>query len=75
MSVGTMSTLDRSGDTKLSWDSDNVAEVEVARAAFDRLTGKGYSAFRIDDGEQGAQMRAFDSTAEQIILVPQLVGG
>lgn len=76
MSVGEMSTLDSSGDTKSTWDSDNPAEVAAAKATFDELTKKGYSAFRVNKkGDQGELMREFDPNAEAVIMVPRMVGG
>lgn len=79
MSIGTLSTLDCSGDTRLTWDSGNADDVEVARAAFDSLRQKGYAAFKVEgkrrSRERGEIMRDFDPGAEQIIMVKQLVGG
>jgi hypothetical protein len=65
------------GDTKLIWDSGKDDEVEAARSTFDKLTKKGYVAFRAEgkDGHAGAQIKAFDPEAERIILVPKMQGG
>lgn len=76
--TGMMAELNESGDTKIIWSKDNPEEVEVARAAFDRLTKKGkYAAFNVTgkDGEKGGRMYDFNPNAERIILVPQLQGG
>ena len=68
--------LDKTGDTKQVWDSRNEAEVEVARAAFDSLTKKGYLAFSVKkDGSKGEVIREFDPKAEKIILSPPMQGG
>lgn len=74
---GLMSTLDRSGDTRVMWDRKNKEEVEAARRQFDDLTKQGYMAYRAEgkEGTQGEQIRSFDKNAERIILVKQLVGG
>lgn len=65
------------GDTKLMWNSDNDDEVEAARATFDKLTKKGYVAFRAEgkDGHQGEKINKFDAEAERIILIPKMQGG
>jgi len=77
MTVGTLHTMDRSGDTKVIWDSDQPVEVEAAQATFDKLTAAGYQAFNVvgEDGDRGTVMRVFDPSAERIIMVKQLVGG
>lgn len=65
------------GDTKLMWDADNKDETEAARATFDRLTGKGFVAFKAEgkDGHKGEQIRRFDPAIERIILIPAMQGG
>jgi hypothetical protein len=65
------------GDTKLMWDSENEDEVETARSTFEKLTKKGYAAFKAEgkDGHAGAQIKKFDPEAERIILIPQMQGG
>jgi hypothetical protein len=65
------------GDQRLMWDRDNADEVDAARAMFDTLTAKGYSAFEAEgkQGNQGKRLRKFDPKAERIIMVKQLVGG
>ncbi len=73
--VGTLRTLDTKGDTKISWNSENPADVESARASFNLLRGKGYMAYRTERGNRGTQLREFDPEAEEIILAPALVGG
>ena len=76
--TGMMAEMNESGDTKVIWDKNNEAEVEAARATFDKLTKKGkYAAFHVkgNDGKQGERMNDFDPDAERIILVPQLRGG
>lgn len=74
--MGLLCCLDQTGDTKVIWDPRNTDEVACAKATFDKLTKKGHAAFSVNaDGSQGTQIRAFDPTAEKIILVPQMVGG
>ena len=74
--MGTMITLDQTGDTKYVWNKDVEAEVEVARATFEKLKDKGYVAYHVDDkGEKSTVMHEFDATAEKVIMAPAIVGG
>lgn len=64
------------GDTRLTWDADNDDDVETARQSFDRLTKKGYTAFRVDKkGEKQGKMEKFDPEAEKVILATPTRGG
>ena len=65
------------GDTKIIWDAARQAEVDNARATFEKLVGKGYAAFKVQDasGEKGEQIKAFDPKLERMILIPQMRGG
>lgn len=68
--------LDRTGDTKLIWDSAQDDEVEAARRTFDDLKKKGYLAYSVNKkGDKGEVMKKFDPDAERIIMAPALVGG
>lgn len=74
--MGELRILDETGDTKLIWDQENEDEVEAAEATFDKLTGKGHKAFRVDGkGEKDKGMKKFDSKAEKLILVPPMQAG
>lgn len=74
---GVIETLDRTGDTKVMWDSRNEDEVASAKAAFDTHIKRGGLAYKAEGktGERGEKITKFDKKAERIILVPQLVGG
>lgn len=66
----------REGDRRISWDKGKKHEVEDAKATFDNHVKQGgYLAYRVEDGKKGTQIRDFDPAAEEIILVPQMVGG
>jgi hypothetical protein len=68
--------LDHTGHTTTMWDSDNLDEVEAARAQFTFLTGKRYSAFaRGETDKASSRMITFDPNVEEITYVPQLQGG
>lgn len=74
--VGELSILDRTGDTKIIWDSAQEAEVDAARATFDDLKRKGYLAYTVNKkGDKGEVIKKFDPDAEKIIMSPALVGG
>ena len=71
-----MAVLGVEGDVKHIWQRGNEDEVEAARAMFDSLKAKGFSAFRVDDeGEKAELMRKFDPKAGKMIMVPQIAGG
>jgi hypothetical protein len=68
--------LDATGDTKIIWDAGMPAEVDNARATFEKLRRNGYVAYSVaKGGEKGEVLRSFDPAAERIILAPQTVGG
>lgn len=68
--------LDRTGDTKIIWDSTKKDEVSNAKRTFDDLKKKGYMAYSVKkNGEKGELLQEFDEEAEKIILAPRMVGG
>jgi hypothetical protein len=74
--IGELCVLDRTGDTKLIWDSAQEDEVDAARRTFDDLKKKGYAAYSVNKkGDKGEVMKKFDADAERIIMAPALVGG
>lgn len=74
--LSAMAVMDGTGDTKLTWDPGQPAEVDAARAQFDTLKKKGYAAFRMSEGgDQGEQLHEFDPRARRTIFVPQMKGG
>lgn len=49
---------------------------EEANRRFDELIGKNYLAFSATaTGETGTQVRTFDPEAEELLMVPPMVGG
>jgi hypothetical protein len=74
--TGTMSVLDKTGDSKIKWNPDNEGEVVAARAHFDALKAKGYVGYRTEHGGgRGSVIREFDPAASEIIMAPQSRGG
>jgi hypothetical protein len=41
-----MRAINSTGDTKVTWDSDNPREVEAARKSFDEYIAKGFTAYK-----------------------------
>jgi hypothetical protein len=72
-----LAVLDKSGDTKITWDRSKPLEIEIARAAFRKAKLDGYMAYKVSgkDGVKGEVLADFDPTAERIILAPPLAGG
>jgi hypothetical protein len=71
----TLHEIDHTGDTRIKWNPDVEAEVEVARAAYDALKAKKYLTYRIGQDGEREQIHAFEPDAERIIASPQIVGG
>ncbi len=75
--------MSRRGDDRVTWDEQKVlagdpeatAAVREAERIFAQERAKGATAFRIDPGKPGQRIEEFDRTAEQIVLVPRVVGG
>lgn len=76
MATGEMAVMDHTGDLKVIWDSDKEDEVEAAKAQFNALRKKGYSAFAVNKkGDAGGRIDTFDPLAEKLIMVPAMQGG
>jgi len=75
--MGEIREINRKGDLKLSWDSDNEKEVAAAKEVFDkRVKEEGWAAFAEKRlGGKGDRIKTFDPNAERIVLVPQIAGG
>lgn len=72
-----MEVLDPTGHTEVTWSADNEDEVAIARETFERMTARGYQAFRpgAAKGERGNRISTFDPSIERMVLFPQLRGG
>lgn len=81
--MGMLRVLSRRGDDKVAWDMeqvavgdlDAVAAVKEAERIFAEERARGATAFRVAPGETPTRIERFDSTAEQIVMVPRVVGG
>jgi hypothetical protein len=81
--VGMLRVMSRRGDDRVTWDEQKVlagdpestAAIREAERIFAQERAKGATAFRIDPGKPVQRIEEFDRTAEQIVLVPRVVGG
>jgi hypothetical protein len=87
--MGILRVMSPSGDDRVAWDVRQVetgdpeavaavaavAAVREAERIFRDQHGAGATAFRVESGRALIQIDAFDRTAEQIVMVPLLVGG
>ena len=81
--MGMLRVMSRRGDDRVTWDMQRVqvsdpeaiAAVREAERIFAQERAKGATAFRIDPGKAPQRIDQFDDTAEQIVMVPRVVGG
>lgn len=74
--IGEMSVMNRSGHTQLKWHMDSLREIAAAEDMFNQLIGKGYSAFGSKSKTSPRHaIHEFDSTMEDVVLVPRIIGG
>jgi len=75
--------MSRRGDDRISWDSkklevhdpEAMAAIREAERIFNEERTKGATAFKVEPGKSIERIDTFDRTAEQIVLVPRVVGG
>lgn len=75
--------MSRRGDDRVTWDQQKavvgdpeaVAAIREAERIFAQERAKGATAFRVSPGRQPERIEQFDATAEQIVMVPRVVGG
>ena len=75
--------LSSEGDTRYEWnlaeveagDAEAEAAVREAERIFKAARRNGSTAFSVTQGQAPVRIDRFDQTAEQIILVPRIVGG
>jgi hypothetical protein len=81
--VGMLRVMSRRGDDRVTWDEQKVlagdpeatAAIREAERIFTQERAKGATAFRVEPGKPTQRIEQFDSTAEQIVMVPRVVGG
>ncbi|GER88359.1 hypothetical protein KDW_25210 [Dictyobacter vulcani] len=81
--MGMLRVMSRRGDDRIIWDTqqveaqnpDAVAAIREAERIFTDERKKGATAFKVEPGKTVERIDKFDRTAEQIVLVPRVVGG
>jgi hypothetical protein len=81
--VGMLRVMSRRGDDRVTWDEQKVlagdpeaiAAIREAERIFAQERAKGATAFRIETGKPPQRIDQFEATAEQIVMVPRVVGG
>ena len=71
-----MKILCEKGDERLVWDKENGKEAKEAKAKFEELLEKGYTAFSVDSkGKKNRKIEEFDVDAEEILMIPKTAKG
>ncbi len=81
--MGMLRVMSRRGDDRISWDLQKVessdpealAAVREAERIFREERMRGATAFKVEPGKPAQRIDEFDRTAEQIVMVPRVVGG
>jgi hypothetical protein len=67
--------MDRNGDSRYSFNSDDAEELAQAERRFYELTRVGFTAAVRTSQGQVSKVRSFDPTAEETLFFPRLIGG
>jgi hypothetical protein len=81
--VGMLRVMSRRGDDRIIWDSkkaqakdpEAMAAIREAERIFNEERVRGATTFRVETGKPVERIEKFDRTAEQIVIVPRVVGG
>ncbi len=81
--MGMLRVLSRNGDDVYVWneptvdtaDPEAVAAIMEAERIFDEERAKGSTALRVAPGRPAERIDVFDPEAEQILMVPRVIGG
>ncbi len=81
--MGMLRIMSRRGDERIVWDSEKVesndfeavAAIREAERIFNQERARGATAFIVESGKPVERIEQFDRTAEQIVMVPRVVGG
>lgn len=81
--MGMLRVMSQRGDDRVTWDVNQIktgdpealAAVREAERIFRQQRGAGATAFRVESGQAPVRIDEFDQTAEQIVMVPRLIGG
>jgi len=75
--------MSRRGDDRVVWDEQRaelqdpeaLAAIREAEEIFNEERNRGSTAFKVVGGKPVQRIEQFDRTAEQIVIVPRVVGG
>jgi hypothetical protein len=81
--MGMLRVLSRNGDDRFEWnnaqveigDPDALAAIREAERIFEEQRARGATAVRMTPGKPAERIEQFDREAEQILMVPRVVGG
>jgi len=81
--MGMLRIMSRRGDERVVWENEKlesndleaVAAIREAERIFNQERARGATAFKVESGKPVERIEQFDSTAEQIVMVPRVVGG
>lgn len=71
--MGVLIMLNKTGDSRMTWDPKKPAEVKAAKAQFDELIGNGQ--IGIASPGDGYPTKTFDPAADEMVVFAQLQGG
>lgn len=75
--------MSRRGDERVTWDvrqvaagnAEALAAVREAERIFNEARERGATAFKVETGKPIERIERFDQTAEQIVVIPRVIGG
>jgi len=81
--MGMLRVLSRNGDDRFTWnnaqvevgDPDAIAAIREAERIFEEQRAGGATAVKMTPGKPAERIERFDPEAEQIVMVPHVVGG
>lgn len=81
--MGVLRVMSRRGDDRVAWDRERVAvgdpealaAIREAERIFAQERARGATAFKVEPGQPPQRLETFDPQAEQIVMIPRVVGG
>ncbi len=81
--MGMLRVISKRGDERVLWNEQDaqagealaIAAIREAERIFAEERARGATAFRLDPGKPVERLEQFDPHAEQIIMIPRVVGG
>ena len=81
--MGVLRVMSRRGDDRVAWDRERVAvgdpealaAIREAERIFAQERSRGATAFKVEPGLAPQRIETFDPQAEQLVMIPRVVGG